>query len=92
MNSALLSNFLEAMKIASITPKRFMLQTGAKNYGVHLGPTKVPQEESDPRVTLEPNFYYPQEDLVDEDCRNTGCGWNICMPGPILGAVPDAAM
>ncbi|KAI6859963.1 hypothetical protein KC338_g7153 [Hortaea werneckii] len=92
VNSALLSNFLEAMKIASITPKRFMLQTGAKNYGVHLGPTKVPQEESDPRVTLEPNFYYPQEDLVDEYCKDTGCGWNICMPGPILGAVPDAAM
>lgn len=32
---------------------------GAKNYGVHLGPSKVPQEESDPRVELEPNFYYP---------------------------------
>ncbi|KAI7550775.1 hypothetical protein KC331_g2965 [Hortaea werneckii] len=92
VNSALLSNFLDAMKIAAITPKRFMLQTGAKNYGVHLGPTKVPQEESDPRVTLEPNFYYPQEDLVDEYCKTTGCGWNICMPGPILGAVPDAAM
>lgn len=92
VNSALLSNFLEAMRIAAITPKRFMLQTGAKNYGVHLGPTKLPQEESDPRVTLGPNFYYPQEDLVDEYCKTTGCGWNICMPGPILGAVPDAAM
>ena len=69
-----------------------MLQTGAKNYGVHLGPTKIPQEETDPRVTFEPNFYYPQEDLVWDYCKETGCGWNICMPGPILGAVPDAAM
>lgn len=33
VNSALLSNFLEAMKIAEVKPKRFMLQTGAKNYG-----------------------------------------------------------
>ncbi|KAK3066566.1 hypothetical protein LTR53_017034 [Teratosphaeriaceae sp. CCFEE 6253] len=91
VNSSLLSNFLEGMKIAGITPRRFMLQTGAKNYGVHLGPTKLPQEETDPRVTLEPNFYYP-EDLVSKYCKDTGCGWNLCMPGPILGGVPDAAM
>jgi hypothetical protein len=92
VNSLLLSNFLEALKLADIKPKRFMLQTGAKNYGVHLGPTVTPQEESDPRVTLEPNFYYPQEDLLFKYCAETGCGWNVCMPGPILGAVPDAAM
>jgi hypothetical protein len=34
---ALLSNFLDGLKIASIKPKRIMLQTGAKNYGLHLG-------------------------------------------------------
>ena len=92
VNSLLLSNFVEALKLAEVKPKRFMLQTGAKNYGVHLGPTKVPQEESDPRITLEPNFYYPQEDIVNKFCKETGCSWNVCMPGPILGAVPDAAM
>lgn len=93
VNSLLLSNFVEAIKLADITPKRFMLQTGAKNYGVHLGPTRVPQEETDPRVELEPNFYYPQEDIVSAYTRSTpSTGWNICMPGPILGAVPDAAM
>lgn len=59
VNSLLLRNFVEALTLAEVKPKRFMLQTGAKNYGVHLGPTKVPQEESDPRVELEPNFYYP---------------------------------
>ncbi len=45
----------------------------------------MPQEESDPRVEFEANFYYSQEDLVWEYCKATGCGWNICMPGPILG-------
>lgn len=59
---------------------------------MHLGPSKLPQEESDPRVEFEPNFYYPQEDLIWEYCKQNSCGWNICMPGPILGAVPDAAM
>lgn len=92
VNTDLLSNFLSALQQASITPKRFMLQTGAKKYGIHLGPTKLPQEETDPRVELEPNFYYPQEDLLFEYSKATGCGWNIAMPGPITGAVPDAAM
>lgn len=29
----LLANFLEALPLAGIKPQRFMLQTGAKNYG-----------------------------------------------------------
>ena len=33
VNSALLSNFLDALPQASIKPSRFLLQTGAKNYG-----------------------------------------------------------
>ena len=93
-NVLLLQNFLDALKIAEIKPQRFMLQTGAKNYGGHLGPTKVPQTESDPRIELEPNFYYPQEDAVFKYCSESGgtTHWNTAMPGPILGAVPDAAM
>lgn len=60
VNSALLDNFLNALPLANLTPKRVLLQTGAKNYGVHLGRARTPYVESDPRVTLEPNFYYPQ--------------------------------
>ncbi|KAF3483937.1 aldo-keto reductase family protein [Arthroderma uncinatum] len=92
VNTAMLSNFLEALKLAEITPKRVMLQTGAKNYGLHLGPTMTPQRESDPRVLLEPNFYYTQEDVLFKYCKETGAGWNVVMPSFILGAVKDAAM
>lgn len=69
-----------------------MLQTGAKNYGIHLGPTINPQHEFDPRVTLEPNFYYPQEDMLFEYCKETGAEWNVVRPSYILGAVKTAAM
>ena len=69
-----------------------MLQTGAKHYGIHLGPTITPQHESDPRILLEPNFYYPQEDLLFEYSKSTGVGWNVVRPSSILGAVKDAAM
>jgi len=92
VNALLLSNFLEALPQANIKPKRIMLQTGAKNYGLHLGSTALPQEESDSRVTLEPNFYYPQEDFLWNYCKQHGIEWNVCMPSFILGAVPDAAM
>lgn len=33
VNSLLLDNFVDALRIAGIQPKRFMLQTGAKYYG-----------------------------------------------------------
>lgn len=88
----LLSNFLEGLRISNITPKRFVLQTGAKNYGIHHGPVITPQHESDSRVLLESNFYYAQEDLVYEFCKETGAEWNVVRPSNIIGAVQDAAM
>ena len=33
VNTELLTNFLEALPLAGVKPKRFMLQTGAKHYG-----------------------------------------------------------
>src|SRR5690606_39250643 len=82
----------EALKQASITPKRFMLQTGAKHYGLHLGPTIAPQREEDPRVLLEPNFYYTQEDMLFDYCKATGAEWSVVRPSFIVGAVREAAM
>jgi nucleoside-diphosphate-sugar epimerase len=92
VNTSLLSNFLDALPLAGLKPERVMLQTGAKNYGLHLGSTALPQEETDPRVHLEANFYYTQEDYLWAYCAKHAIGWNICMPSFILGAVPDAAM
>ncbi|KAK5684168.1 hypothetical protein LTS10_004032 [Elasticomyces elasticus] len=91
-NTALLKNFLGALDIASITPKRFLLQTGAKNYGTHLGPARTPYVESDPPVTLEPNFYYPQQNCLWKYCDEHSIGWNIICPAWIIGAVNNAAM
>lgn len=93
VNTELLSNFLAALPLAGMAPRRVLLQTGAKHYGVHLGPAPVPQEEHDARVTIEPNFYYPQEDFLVDWCEEqSGVAWNVIRPSFILGAVPDAAM
>jgi hypothetical protein len=92
--AALLRNFLGALPQANIEPSRFLLQTGAKNYGVHLGTTRTPHTESDPRVDyMEPNFYYPQEDILFKYCSDhPNTKWNIICPAWIIGAVNNAAM
>ncbi|KAK3716889.1 hypothetical protein LTR37_006239 [Vermiconidia calcicola] len=94
INGRLLQNFLAALDLASITPKRILLQTGLKNYGVHQGPVNVPCDENDPRVELGPaNFYYPQEDILFEHCRShPGTSYNVTMPSWILGAVKASDM
>ena len=99
LNSALLSNFLSSLSLTTppLSPKRVILQTGAKYYGGHLGLTRQPSVEDYPRIDeqqFEPNFYYAQEDILFRYCEETRgkTGWNVVMPGPILGAVPDAAM
>jgi len=92
--AALFRNFLGALPQAGIEPSRILLQTGAKNYGVHLGPTRTPHTESDPRVDyMEPNFYYPQEDILFKYCSDhPTTKWNIICPAWIIGAVNNAAM
>ncbi len=93
VNSALLDNFLGALSQAKITPKRFLLQTGAKNYGIHLGRARTPAIESDPQpVHLEPNFYYPQEKSLFAFCKANNTSWNVIRPAWILGAVNNAQM
>jgi hypothetical protein len=88
----LLSNFLEGLEINKTIPKRVLLQLGAKYYGLHLEPTMIPQEESDHRVLMGPNFCYNQEDYLKAFAQKHGIGWNTTRPSHILGAVPDAAM
>lgn len=64
-NVALLKNLLGALELAGIKPTRFVLQTGGKNYGMHIGRVRTPLVESDPQPRhLGSNFYYPQEDLL----------------------------
>ena len=88
----LLGNFTAALRLSILKPKRFMLQTGSKHYGFHLGPAAVPALESDPRVTLDNNFYYAQEDAVAGYCQLVGCQWNVARPSWIVGAVRDSQL
>ncbi|KAL4784885.1 hypothetical protein BJX76DRAFT_347451 [Aspergillus varians] len=92
INGTLLRNFLSGLQHSGLQPKRFLLQTGAKHYGFHIGPATNPSFESDPRIELEANFYYPQEDALLEYCNATGVTWNVVRPSYIIGAVRGSAL
>jgi hypothetical protein len=79
VNSALLRNFLNALPMLNLKPKRILLQTGAKNYGLHLGRVRTPCVESDPQPShLQPNFYYPQEEILFRYCEDhPETAWNV---------------
>jgi hypothetical protein len=59
---------------------------------MHLGPVNIPWTESDPRITLDNNFYYRQEDSLRAFAAKHNISYNIIIPSWILGAVKDAAM
>ncbi|CAG9945612.1 unnamed protein product [Clonostachys rosea f. rosea IK726] len=92
VNKSLLGNFLQGLAGAAAIPQRISLQLGSKYYGLHLGPAAVPQEESAPRVGIEANFYYEQEELLGDFCNKYSCQFVTTRPSYLLGAVPDAAM
>lgn len=48
---------------------------------VHQGPARTPFIESAGRTNIEPNFYYPQEDLLFQYCRDhPSTSWNVICP------------
>ncbi|KAL2158833.1 hypothetical protein VTH06DRAFT_4025 [Thermothelomyces fergusii] len=92
INENMFNNFLAALRQISLRPRRFMLQTGSKHYAFYLGPALLPAFESDPRVLLDRNFYYQQEDALAAYCEAVGAAWNVARPSYIVGAVRDGKL
>ncbi|KAK4149485.1 hypothetical protein C8A00DRAFT_46906 [Chaetomidium leptoderma] len=92
VNATIFTNFISALQQTTIKPKRFMLQTGSKHYAFYLGPASLPAFESDPRVLLDRNFYYEQEDTLADYCQSVGAAWNVARPSYIVGAVRDGTL
>ncbi|CZS93291.1 uncharacterized protein RAG0_03649 [Rhynchosporium agropyri] len=87
VNVTLLSNFLSALTLANIIPKRFVLQTGGKHYALHLGPTVIPITEDSVALRVpHSNFYFPQKDLLSSWALAHSTHWTIMRPGFIIGA------
>ncbi|KAI7152229.1 hypothetical protein KC349_g9061 [Hortaea werneckii] len=93
-NVPIFQNFLQALDLAKIEPKRILLQTGGKTYGGHIGRARLPYIESDPQPKhLSNNFYYFQEDALFKFCEeHPKTSWNIIRPFGIVGAAPNVGM
>ncbi|KAJ4245256.1 hypothetical protein NW762_014126 [Fusarium torreyae] len=93
-NEKLFSTFLEALELADLKPRRILLQTGGKNYGMQIGRAPAPWVESDPQPRhLDPNFYYGQEDALHAYCqRHPETSWNVTRPAGVMGSALNAQM
>lgn len=89
-SGAMLKNFLEGLKINGTDKKlkRVLLTTGAKQYGVHLGPVKCPMEETDRWIegpNRPPNFYYTQQRILQAAASKGGWDWVVTYPNDVIG-------
>lgn len=90
VNGGMLRNFLQALHRTGGDRKlkRVILTAGAKQYGVHLGPVKLPMEEDDPWVEgpgRPPNFYYTQERVLLEESKGKKWDWVVTFPNDVIG-------
>ncbi|KAI9289595.1 hypothetical protein BC943DRAFT_356551 [Umbelopsis sp. AD052] len=88
VNKMLLEKALHALGLVSPKLKSFMLQTGAKYYGTHVGGAELvqdfPWKEDAPRL-CKSCFYYDQEDLLETYAANKNWRYLITRPNVILG-------
>jgi hypothetical protein len=85
-NSSLFENFLTALLDVSPNLENCTLQTGGKNYNVHLYPVPSPAREEEPRREVSiGNFYFPQEDFLIAKQKSQRWSWNVLRPEAIIG-------
>ena len=83
-NLVLLVNAVEALSSASSSLEHVNLMEGGKWYGCHLGPIRTPALEDDPRH-MPPNFYYDQQDWLEEAAVRGDFTWSALRPEAVCG-------
>ena len=90
-NRDMLVNSVTAIARVSRSLQRVVLVTGTKYYGIHLGPTKTPMRETDPRH-LPPDFYFDQIDWLTHFQRGKKWSFAELRPQTLCGFAPGTAM
>jgi nucleoside-diphosphate-sugar epimerase len=87
-NLALLRNTIDM--VTSICPglQHIHLVEGTKWYGMHLGAFPTPAREDQPRH-LPPNFYYDQQDLLEDRQRGQRWSWSASRPNFLCDFAPE---
>lgn len=83
-NLAMLRNLVSALEPSAAGLAHVQLVQGSKWYGNHLGPYRTPARENDARH-MPPNFYYDQQDWLQERQRGKRWTWSALRPHCICG-------
>ncbi len=95
LNLRMLRNVVEATRAAPHRLSHVSLVTGGKIYGMHYSPHiyrywRQPFREDDRRPPG-PNFYYEQEDYLQEMGEHSEITWSVVRPAFLIGDNPNAA-
>ncbi|OBC17137.1 NAD-dependent dehydratase [Mycobacterium sp. 852013-50091_SCH5140682] len=90
-NASLLRNTLDGLKEVGAPLEHVTLYQGMKYYGIHLGGSKTPAREDDPRLIV-PNFYYDQDDILREYAATGGFEFTIFRPEAVMGYAQGTPM
>jgi nucleoside-diphosphate-sugar epimerase len=90
LNTQMLQNTLAALDGSPL--QHVSLLQGTKAYGVHTDrPMRVPAREQD-ALRDHTNFYFDQQDLVEQYAARSGCAWTAWRPQIVLGVALGSAM
>jgi nucleoside-diphosphate-sugar epimerase len=90
VNAAMRASALAALGGAPLA--HVALLQGTKAYGAHARrPMRVPAREGD-AVRDHANFYFAQQDLLEERAARAGFAWTILRPQVVLGVAVGSAM
>ncbi len=89
INIQMLKNFLDVMLRVATGLQQMTVFQGAKAYGVHTGPIKLPAKESDPRL-ISVGFYTGQEELIRARQKGKSWTWTVFRPQMISGFATGA--
>src|ERR1700741_19261 len=83
-NASMFFNLVKTVDAASPVLEHVHLSQGTRWYGNHLGPYKTPTKEDDPRH-MPPNFYYDQQDFLEEFQKGKRWTWSVGRPHAVCG-------
>jgi nucleoside-diphosphate-sugar epimerase len=83
-NANMFFNLVKTVEAASGALEHVHLSQGTRWYGNHLGPYKTPTKEDDPRH-MPPNFYYDQQDFLEDFQKGKRWTWSVGRPHAVCG-------
>jgi nucleoside-diphosphate-sugar epimerase len=83
-NLAMVVNLVSTLEQVAPQLAHIQLMQGSKWYGNHLGAYRTPARENDARH-MPPNFYYAQQDWLEERQRGKRWTWSALRPHCVCG-------